>query len=316
MNPIRQLPWLLGAVVFILGMQVLQPHSRPEVPKTKIIVGVLEDVPGAYAGQSDFRVVRAVFQKVGDDWKPFPNDCRDTDCLTAVTRSYPAEVTWTIAFDGRNLGRVRATTPKSFEFYSSIGFEDIVSKTPVPTIRKRSMEYSGFLESPVYRPLIAVSQPNFQDPQQWKRITIQPEVAMSLRQEFRNRFPNVSNCRNPDENSLRPWPYTDVDVKFRKAYRSNDNKIVSSVQLDPWRCDGPVDAPGDNGGPFDLQWFLVNPGGKTSFVGSGMWLLDAGDYDADGKSELIFVIDGYDLGGYEIFYDDFAKHAVFNFSYH
>lgn len=98
--------------------------------------------------QSDFRSVRAVFEKVDSEWKPFPNNCRDPDCLTTVTARCPKQVTWTIAFDGRNLGRVEARTPKNFQFYSPIGFEDIVSRDPVPTVGKRLMEYSDFLGAP------------------------------------------------------------------------------------------------------------------------------------------------------------------------
>ncbi len=47
-----------------------------------------------------------------------------------------------------------------------------------------------------------------------------------------------------------------------------------------------------------------------------MWLVDAGDYDKDGKSELVFSIDRYNRGGYELFYDDFKKHVVLEFGYH
>jgi hypothetical protein len=47
-----------------------------------------------------------------------------------------------------------------------------------------------------------------------------------------------------------------------------------------------------------------------------MWLVDAGDYDNDGRSELVFSIDDYDLGGYRLFYDHFKKESVFEFSYH
>ncbi len=47
-----------------------------------------------------------------------------------------------------------------------------------------------------------------------------------------------------------------------------------------------------------------------------MWLLDAGDYDGDGKSEVLFAIDGYDLGGYRFFYQNFNKSAEYVFAYH
>jgi hypothetical protein len=47
-----------------------------------------------------------------------------------------------------------------------------------------------------------------------------------------------------------------------------------------------------------------------------LWLVDAGDYDNDGKSELIFSINRENEGGYEIWYDSFKKHAIFKFNYH
>lgn len=47
-----------------------------------------------------------------------------------------------------------------------------------------------------------------------------------------------------------------------------------------------------------------------------MWLVDAGDYDSEGKSELLFTIAGYNRGGYELFYDDFNKHVTFEFHHH
>jgi len=36
----------------------------------------------------------------------------------------------------------------------------------------------------------------------------------------------------------------------------------------------------------------------------------------DGKSELVFSIDRENEGGYQIWYDNFTKHATFKFHYH
>lgn len=40
-------------------------------------LGILEDVPGVYAGESHVRAVRVVFEKNSRDWKALPSDCRD-----------------------------------------------------------------------------------------------------------------------------------------------------------------------------------------------------------------------------------------------
>jgi len=67
---------------------------------------------------------------------------------------------------------------------------------------------------------------------------------------------------------------------------------------------------------IDDAWFAVGVDKSVQYLDSGMWLVDAGDYDNDGKSELVFAIDRYNRGGYELFYDDFKQHSTFEFSYH
>jgi len=91
-----------------------------------------------------------------------------------------------------------------------------------------------------------------------------------------------------------------------------ENWSLAELHLTGWECDGPQEA----GSPYIDHWYAVAPTGKIVLLGSGMWLLDAGDYDGDGKSEVLFAIDGYDLGGYRFFYQNFNKSAEYVFAYH
>jgi hypothetical protein len=275
-----------------------------------VVLGVLEDVPGVYAGEPDSRQVRVVFRKVGKEWKAFPSNCPDQPCLRTTPSQYPSEVVWTISFNGRNLGQVTGQTPKEFHYYSHVGLQQIKDGGPVPTIGKRSTEYGGFTGASVYRPLVANSHPYFKDPESWKPVQPTADLVKLLRQHFRKKFPSVSNCANPDENVGKPWPYRDEDVRILKAYASGSAWSVARLRLEEYQCDGPSDD------PFVDQWFAVSPELEVQFLGAAMWLVDAGDYDNDGKSELVFSIDDYNRGGYEIFYDDFKKNATFKFSYH
>ena len=45
-------------------------------------------------------------------------------------------------------------------------------------------------------------------------------------------------------------------------------------------------------------------------------LVDAGDYDADGESEAVFFISGYNEDGYALFYDSFQKSVMWTWNYH
>jgi penicillin amidase len=275
-----------------------------------IVLGVLEDVPGSYAGEPNSRMVRVVFEKNGTEWKAFPSQCPDEACLKTASSKYPGEVTWTIAFDGRDLGHVTARTPKEFDSYSHIGLQQVISPGPIPTVGKRSPEYGGFADAALYRPLVAVSEPNFKDPEVWKPSQLSAEVLRLLRQQFRKKFPSVSNCRNRADSTPKPWPYTDENIKVLKTYSSNTHWSVAQIRLGENRCDGPPDD------PFLDYWFAISPANEIILLDSGMWLVDAGDYDNDGKSELVFSIGRYNSGGYELFYDNFKKHVTFEFGYH
>jgi hypothetical protein len=111
---------------------------------------------------------------------------------------------------------------------------------------------------------------------------------------------------------VEPFLYRDEDIKLVKAYESNRGWTLARLHLgEAIDCED-VEA----GFEINDKWFTVDPQRSVQYLDDGIWLVDAGDYDNDGKSELVFSIDDYNRGGYEIFYDDFKKHATFKFSYH
>jgi hypothetical protein len=305
----------IAALVSVLSAARLASAQEPSLrgsAHVNVILGVLEDFPGEYAGDPDFRAVRAIFSKVGEDWQAFPTDTNSYRDLQTLPASYPKEVTWTIAFDGRNLGSVTSRTPSRFKLYSEIGMEEIVSPSTVPTIGAKSADYSGYLRVPLYRPLVAVSQPNVSDPDQWKRADLAHDRVAAARRQFRLEFPKATNCRNPEENIAKPWMYQDEDIHVGKAYSSKSGWSLIEMNLTGNECDG------EQGfqEAFNAQWFVIEPAGAAKFLGNDMWLVDAGDYDNDGRAELLFAIDAHNRGGYRLYYQNFAKNAEFAFRYH
>jgi hypothetical protein len=272
-----------------------------------VILGVLEDTQ-YYPDQQDYRSVRAVFQKQADEWHPFDSFCPDQNCARSFAPDFKSEVTWTVAFDGKNLGNV-TTRPGDFPNNASDGQQQIASTGSVPTVGKKSREFGGFTEQAVYRPLAAVSQPNFKDPDMWKPARATELVALARRQ-FRKRFPKLCKLDKEGTNLL-SRPYRDEDVKMGKAYSSRTGWSVIELRLDAVDCQDT-----EAGFGIDNQWFVIDPHKSASFLGSGMWLVDAGDYDNCGKSELLFSIDQYNRGGYILFYEDFRRRAVFEYSFH
>jgi len=303
---------LLYFLVTLTFQAVAQQQNVPSKPQSDVILGVLEDHAGIYSGDPYFRVVRAVFQKHGNEWRSFPNDCTNTQCLKSLTKSYPRKVSWTIAFDGKDLGRMEARTPEDFRLYALVGMEEITTPEPVPTVGKRAREYGGFTDDPVYRPLAAVSQPNFKDPESWRPSRLSQEQLNAVRKEIRDKLPRASNCRDPHENKLKSKQPIVKEIKVVSTYSSKEGWSLVQLGLRGYYCDGIA----DDSGLFIGQWYLIEPSGKMRFLGSGMSLVDAGDYDGDGKSEVLFAVDGYDLCGYRLFYRDFSRSAEFLFSYH
>jgi hypothetical protein len=274
------------------------------------LVGILEDNPGLYAGDPRYRDVRVVFRKEGTAWFAFPSNCPDQNCLRTIAAKFPAQVNWTVSFNGKQVGHVVSNRPPSFDFYSTIGQQAIVGSNAPPTIGKPSAAFAGFLGVPVYRPLVAVSEPNFRDPEDWKPTQLSNDETVTVRKAFRNRFPKVTNCSQQDVEHGKPWPYTDANMILNKAYSSNRHWLIAEVVLSGYECDGPPDE------AFTSQWFVITPGQEVRFLDSNMWLVDAGDYDNDGRTELVFSIDDYNRGGYKLFYDDLSRSAIFEFSYH
>ena len=297
-----------SAVVAFLVLVTL--HSFATGQAEPVLVGVLEDDPGHVASEPHYRAVRAVFYREGEQWSAFPSDCSTQDCLRAIAKKYPGQVRWTIAFNGRHLGTVESRTPEAFDSYSSVGQQVISGASVAPTVGQPSQEFGGFLGEAVYRPLIAVSRPNYLDPDGWKTAIPPAVVTLGIRQQFRKQFPHVTNCTKGHSENAGAWPYQDANIIIQKAYASKRGWIIAEARLSPYLCDGPPEE------AFASHWFVITPQRQIRFLDSHMWLVDSGDYDGDGKSELVFSIKDYNRGGYKLFYDDFRRRAVFEFNYH
>jgi hypothetical protein len=276
-----------------------------------VILGVLEESKGHYAGEPNYRDVRVIFQKNGDVWQAFQSDCEDQACLRAVASTYPSETKWTIAFGGRNLGQVVSHAPSEFRWYSDIGQQAIISTNPVPTVGTRSTEFGGYTEASVYRPLVANSKAYFADPDRWKPFAPSSEIATLFQEAFRKKFPKLCRMSQTDQSKLEEFSYRNEEVKVVKAYAAGSGSIVARLHLEAVDCH-------DTEAGFDIDdpWFYVDATKVVKYLDSGVWLVDAGDYDNDGRSELIFSINREDEGGYEIWYDNLKKHATSKFVYH
>jgi hypothetical protein len=283
-----------------------------------VFVGILDDnrheVANWEPGPARRRMVRIAFEKTAKGWETVPSD----------STSIPQTVRWTVVFDGRSLGRIQTEDSKlpSGEIdresdYNARIQEIVTDAEKVPVVGKPASKFAPLGEadgpSRARRPLVVVSKPNFTDPDGWKRIASPPgEVSILLRDSFRRDFSQVVRCK--DEKIVkRNWRFPDSALSFPVAYASGNGTFLVETDLDAGNC-GYIDDPND---PLSDPWFFVDADGKVKRIGSFLYLLDAGDYDNDGRSELIFGLNQpEDTDGFVLYDADLNKRAELTWAYH
>jgi len=258
------------------------------------------------------RNVVPYFVKDGARWEPI--------------RELNQNVKWTIAFDGKNLGQVESQViPSAQARPKGVSGPQCVHKilTPLGKVPQIKMHeggpgdpnFNGNYGVIVRRPLVVVSKPNFADPDRWRRTKLPDEVVPQVRAVFQKTFSHVRRCDSSGEPLAKDSRVLDSEIAVLKAYGSNKGSFIVETQLINHRCV----YNNVNGTKLQLlegdQWYYVTPTRDVVFLARDWELIDAGDYDGDGRSEVIFYIAEaeadccVDTIGYVLFYDDFQHSA-------
>lgn len=270
-----------------------------------IYLGVLEP-PVDESGANRFRV-RVAFKFVDGHWSSMPHEARDMASLASVQGQYPAKVSWTVAFDGKKVGVIESLRSSGGSLsYANIGVQELAPGAVPPAIRDGATAYKTWLGVPRSRPLVVISGPNFADPDRWKPFRPPADLRSQARVAFRRAIGLELEC-GAKASTAYPIEYVQA---LDKAYRSAKGDVLLAARADPNknRCSFNYDE-------WEAVWFWVKEG-HIRLVGGGLTLLDAGDYDGDGVSEIVFQRRGYNLDGYVLLHlPDFTKEE-FVWSYH
>ncbi len=290
-----------------------QAPKAPSVERT--YVGFLDDAREEMAnwesGVASQRLIRPAFEKVDSVWR------------LVGSSSFPSRMTWTVAFNGRNIGHVESQTNPDRDLNKQenarfLTFAQIIA-TPVravPSVGSPSKDFAGLMAmgpGEMRRPLIVVSRPYVGDPDGWKRLSEPPEkVASEVRSAFRRDFPHIERCE-AEKVLQHDWKFPDSSLSFLALYSSNKKTFLVETGLNAGDC-GYVD---DSEDPQSNPWFLVSAEGDVRRIGSFMTLLDIGDYDNDGRSELIFFLSQpEDTDGFILFDAGLKKQVSLTWEYH
>lgn len=269
------------------------------------LLGVLEE---PQCKENAGTLARVMFAKSDKAWIPLGDE--------KAARGYIApEMSWTVALDGRSVGEVRTkdlgfTTPNAWT-YPRDRLLNPVAGAALPHFANKAQRFGGWCEAPKNRPLVLVSGGRVADPDQWKPIPWTDKEMALLFNAFKAKVGTALRCPNQAEQGV-PFAYAAKDLEALWSYGDKGGRQLVTVRLkrlkDTDTCDGPVEL------AWDTHTFLLSP--KAAYLGPGLDLVDAGDYDNDGQSEALFWFSGYDLDGYVLFSNRFATKAEFLWSYH
>ena len=269
--------------------------------ESPLYLGVLEPRVTDSSDPAPFHV-RIVFRFQSGRWSAMPHQADDEEALAKLSKLYPAKVSWTVAFDGKKVGAAESVQ-RTYASYGQVGTEDLTPDSTAPEITDGAEAFATWLGVSQFRPLVAISRPNFTDPDHWKPFRPPPEIGTQAHAAFHRAVP-VLRCEDQEV------PYTDDDILLLdNGYRSGAGDVLLALRATPSNdhCESNEDA-------WDSVWFLLARG-TFHFVGTGLTLLDAGDYDGDGISEIVFQSSGYNRDGYVLFHPGTKAKVEFGWSY-
>lgn len=262
-----------------------------EEPQCKNLVGVF---------------VRPLFKKDGSSWSPLDSEHSAQGLISP-------RMHWVIGLDGRQLAAVDTIDPGFTATYSGTYPRDrlltIAPGVPAPTIPNRAQQFGGWCQAPGRRPLAAVADGGVADPDFWKPLAVKSGDAGKLFSVFRQHAGPTSLC--PGESAIAvPFKYGAKDVEVLRSYQDRHGRRLVTLALKQHKdvCDGPPDT------AWQSHTFFVAK--KAIYLGPSLTVVDAGDYDNDGKSELLFWYTGYDEDGYVLLPGGSDQLTRFLWNYH
>lgn len=267
---------------------------------------------------------RVAFQKTSKGWKSFcPPDHRilAPESCRPVVEEVPSR--WIVVYRGEPKGTVETKDYRP-HFLADVGLYSIVDPDAAPMVGEPDAEFAGQIPHSTHRPLVVLAAPAFADPQGWTAMNPEEADLRRLWRPFVDAAGNASTCStDPEDDKTVPWDYQFQHLRVFQAYTAKQTGAqLIGLHLDPAmnNCDGA------RARAWSTFWFYVDRKSRVkpleflsrnSAAGRGhvAKVLDWGDYDADGQSEVVFWLESSNEDGYVLFYDEFTKEETFSWIY-
>jgi hypothetical protein len=276
-----------------------------------------------YNGPEYLYGVRVLFQKVGGEWLTF---CPPKSTYTRPTCDYSVAdnpLLWSIRFNGKTMGTIQTQGWLDPDSVSGQGRLKVTSND-VPRVRRRTKEFSGWIEDAVARPLIATREALPRTAPYWKPAKARPDDKRKIVPFVISNLTRIDVCAlSKSGNSLSdtraPLPQ---DLEEPNSWKSPSGEWLHQIGVRRKLfkdCEG---------GPSEQTelWVFQDQARALrlmpdQFSSSGpsypqFRLLDSADFDQDGQIETIFFYSGYNEDGFVLFDSSFSKTVRYTWGYH
>jgi hypothetical protein len=125
------------------------------------------------------------------------------------------------------VGSVEGHSPGNFGRYSEVGIQFLAEPEVFPRIRKGARNFISWMGTPAFRPLAAVSQPNYADPDHWKPFHLTRELARKAYASFHS----IVGIRLECSSDTVRHDYSDkLILPGRRAHRSAKGDILLELR--------------------------------------------------------------------------------------
>lgn len=251
----------LPAAVFVL-------HASSAFAWTSWI-GVLEDWPVRDPLKMDQPVsyearVRPLFVKIDSGfWQPAPKP-GDSDPVAVLPKAF----SWDVCFSGRGEGSLTASMLASNATPPAPAY-GLRAEDRAPWRTRRSLDYAGWIPEPVYKPIILSSSLNSscKDPEKWRG---------GSGEKARPYLTTMIGLANLELAKQDPAiKINDATAKVPRAWGTPKHGRFAVLRAKT------------TGGKEVNATFYINDKGPQ-FIGFDAMMIDAGDFDSDKVTEVIF----------------------------
>jgi hypothetical protein len=321
----RKYLYCLAACLLYIGCSSLK--ISPEKDEN-IVIGFLENQEKdlGYKENTNNIFLRVAFNRTIYGWNSFSSpeeDYPSGKCLKFCQNNTSQKQTgWIVIFNGKTIGNIKTLRPYETNYISETCICDVDKHKTLPRISPPSLDFSGWIGQPVYRPLVVLKKPYYADPEKWSKTDPPKDIWVLVLKEFRKVIDKVRTLKEQN-NVTMEISYEDKDILLSGAYVSNKGEYLLSLHLNPDLTKHDVTVLGFNEWSDHLFYItqdrfvkllIVNHRDNDSYA--ELKFLDAGDYDDDGRSEIIYFLSSYNEDGYVLFYDGFFRNEVYTWSYH